>query len=171
DRAVGTLQSANDVVVVAHQPAAGEGRFLLEVDPDARLATGDRLIVYGDPHQLSPLMADVAPNDAELRWANWFKRTGRGVFRTVAEMDVPVLVCTIVLFVVLFISTLVLHFGVRKYGVADALLRTVSIMATGAPLHEEEYPDSPPLRVYVSILRIVGVVLMAAFTAIVTNYL
>ena len=40
-----------------------------------------------------------------------------------------------------------------------------------AALAEDDYPNSGGVRVYVSFLRIVGAVLMAAFTAIVTNYL
>jgi Trk K+ transport system NAD-binding subunit len=44
-------------------------------------------------------------------------------------------------------------------------------MATGASLHEEDYADNAGISVFVSILRIVGAVLMAAFIAIVTNYL
>jgi Trk K+ transport system NAD-binding subunit len=90
---------------------------------------------------------------------------------TLEDMDRAVLICTIVLAVVLISSTMVLHFGVTAYKVPDAFLRTVSIMATGGSMHEEEYMDLPGIRVFVSILRIVGVVLMAAFTAIVTNYL
>ena len=50
------------------------------------------------------------------------------------------------------------------------MLRTVSVMATASGLHEEDF-DSEAVKVFVSGLRIVGAVLTAAFTAIVTNYL
>src|SRR4051812_25454172 len=80
---IATLQTDSDAVVVSHLSAAGEGRFLLEVDPEARLAPGDRLVVYGEPHRLAPLLADVKEEDPELRWAGWLKRTGRVLWRTV----------------------------------------------------------------------------------------
>lgn len=171
DHAIATVEADHGVTAVAHLPAAGDDRLLLAVDREARLAAGDRLVVYGEPHQIAALLAAGPVVDAELRWAGWLRRIGRIAWRTIVEMDRAVLICFIVLLVVVMVSTVVLHFGVTRYGLADALLRTVSIMATGASLHEEEYPDSPTIRIYVSFLRISGAVLMAAFTAIVTNYL
>jgi Trk K+ transport system NAD-binding subunit len=50
------------------------------------------------------------------------------------------------------------------------MLRTVSVMATASGLHEEDF-DSEAVKVYVSGLRILGALMTAAFTAIVTNYL
>src|SRR5262249_34315407 len=131
----------------------------------------DRLIVHGSPQEVAPLLARDERDDSQLRMAHGIRRLGRVVLRTLSEMDPAVLVCTIVLIVVVVASTLVLHFGVTKYRIPDALLRSVSIMATAASMHEEDYEDSPRVLVFVSILRIVGAVLMAAFTAIVTNYL
>jgi Trk K+ transport system NAD-binding subunit len=63
----------------------------------------------------------------------------------------------------------VFHLGTRTHGVADALYRTISLIATGADMRGDRFHDE--LKVYVSILRIVGAALTAAFTAIVTNYL
>src|SRR5262249_8071200 len=79
-------------------------------------------------------------------------------------------VCTAVFVAVVFISTLVFHYGVDKQRVALALFRTVSLMATGADMHGEQLP-SEGLKVFVAVLRVVGAVLLAGFTAIVTNYL
>jgi len=68
-------------------------------------------------------------------------------------------------------STLVLNFGVNKYrNLADAFFRTISLMATGADMHQEDF-DQNWQKVFASILRISGAALTAAFTAIVTNYL
>src|SRR5207302_11336452 len=47
---------------------------------------------------------------------------------------------------------------------------TISLMATGADMQEKEYHDDW-LKYYASVLRVMGAALMAAFTAIVTNYL
>jgi Trk K+ transport system NAD-binding subunit len=95
----------------------------------------------------------------------------RVVRRTLAEMEPAVLICTSVLFGVILASTLVLCLGVEKYKVIDALFRTVSIMATGASMYEQDVEYSPGMKVFVASLRIVGAALIAAFTAIFTNYL
>ena len=91
--------------------------------------------------------------------------------RTLAEIDRAVLICTVVLFAVIVTSTLVLCLGVEKFKVIDALFRTVSVMATGASMHEEDLGDSSSMKLFVASLRILGAALTAAFTAIVTNYL
>src|SRR5262249_55582379 len=85
-------------------------------------------------------------------------------------VDLPVKVCTGVLLGVILCSTLVLHLGVRKYTLVDAFFRTISVMATGADMHEQDF-DSPWQKVFAAGLRIVGAALIAAFTAIVTNCL
>ncbi len=166
-----TLMSQRGVVVAAHMPLEGEARFLLEVDTAVTPLVGEHLVVYGEPQKLSALLNTATDDDSEIRWANVFRRFGRIAWRTFAEVDLAVLICFLVLLGVLAVSTVVLWSGVTRYSVADALLRTVSIMATGAGLAESEYPHSDAIRFYVSFLRIVGAVLMAAFTAIVTNYL
>jgi Trk K+ transport system NAD-binding subunit len=60
--------------------------------------------------------------------------------------------------------------SVRKYSLVDALFRTISVMATGADMHEQDF-DSDWQKVFAATLRILGAALTAAFTAIVTNYL
>jgi Trk K+ transport system NAD-binding subunit len=170
-RTISSIIGPREAVVIAHRPAGGDDRFLLDVDLEVALREGDRLVLCGEPRSLKPLLAGEEEDDAQLRWANWARRMGRVAWQTILEMDKPVLICATVLLAVLVASTLVLHLGVMRYGVADALLRTVTVMATGGSMHEEEYKDLPGIRVFVSILRIVGAVLMAAFTAIVTNYL
>ncbi|MGL4550627.1 MAG: potassium channel family protein, partial [Gemmataceae bacterium] len=164
------LAARREVVVVAHLPAAGGPRTLLEVDPDQRIEAGDRVVLCGTPAQLGPLLT-TADDEEQLRWANFGFRLLRMARRTVAEADPAVLICTLVVLAVLAVSTVVLRLGVAGYSEADAFLRTVSVMATGAPLREEDFKDAPVIRVYVSVLRLVGAVLIAAFTAIVTNYL
>jgi Trk K+ transport system NAD-binding subunit len=170
-QSISSLAGPRELSVLAHLSAGEDERFLLEVQPDARLNAGDRLVLCGERRALGSLLAAEQPDDSELRWANWLFRMGRVAWRTVRELDTAVLVCSLVLVAVLAVSTLVLTLGVTRYRWPDALLRTVSIMATGGSLHEEEYDDLPHIRVFVSVLRILGAVLMAAFTAIVTNYL
>jgi Trk K+ transport system NAD-binding subunit len=170
-RSVAEATTQRDALALAHLPARGPGRFLLDVDLEARLQPGDRLVVCGEPRALNTLLTRAGESeDVVLQWAGWLRRNGRVAMRSLRQMDTAVLVCTLVLVFVLVLSTVVLRIGVENYTVPHALLRTVSLMATGGSLHEDELKYDW-IKVYVSILRIVGMVLTAAFTAIVTRYL
>jgi Trk K+ transport system NAD-binding subunit len=107
-----------------------------------------------------------------VRWAGWLRRIGRVAWRSLAEVDLPVKICTGVLLTVIVISTIILDLTVakHKHHLAHALFRTISLMATGADMHEDELVEDWQ-KIFASMLRIVGAALVAAFTAIVTNYL
>jgi Trk K+ transport system NAD-binding subunit len=168
---VAGMASRYEMLVLAHLPAGGEDRFLLNVDREGRLIPGDRLVVCGEPHRLAPLLGDGPEALANVRWAGWLRRMGRVAWRTLAEVDVAVKVCGAVFASVLLISTFILHGRVEKdRTLAHALFRTVSLMATGADMHGEELPTEA-LKIFASTLRIIGAILLAALTAIVTNYL
>jgi Trk K+ transport system NAD-binding subunit len=153
---------------VAHFPA---GRWLNDVDPEARLATGDRLVLCGEPRGLAPLLAEEVEYAApHVRWAGWLRRQGRLLRRTVSEMDTRVKIGGGILLVVVAISTIVFELTVRKFGFSDAFFRAVSILATGSDMHEEHL-DQPWQKVFAGVLRILGQCLMAGLTAIITNYL
>jgi Trk K+ transport system NAD-binding subunit len=157
--------------VLAHLPAEGPERILLDVDPEVRLAPGDRVVVCGAPDDLAPLRRGDETKDA-LSYARWFgvpRRYARIFWRAFGEIDLPVKICALVLFVVVLGSTLVYHLGINK-SLPDGLYRTISVIATGADMHEEELQSGWP-KVFVSLLRIFGAAVTAAFTAIVTNYL
>ncbi len=169
---VGRLVGAQGALVVAHLPAAGPELFLLEVDVEAPLAAGDRLVLCGEPRTLGPLLREGREGEIDLRWAGWSRRMARVVGRALADVDRATLACTAVLIFVLVASTLVLRFGLEeKFHTASAFLRSVTILASGAGLGDPDYVTSPSIQVFVSVLRILGAVLVAAFTAIVTNYL
>jgi len=156
-------------LVLAHLQAGGKDRFLLDVDAAARVAAGDHLIVCGEPRDLEPLLEQVENEILpHVRWAGWLRRTARIAGRTLGEVDLAVKICTGLLFGVVLVSTLVYYWGVNK-SLPDALYRTVSVMATGADMHEGELHGWQ--KVFVSILRITGAALIASFTAIVTNFL
>jgi Trk K+ transport system NAD-binding subunit len=170
-RTVGLVAARHQAVVLAHFPGAAPARFLLDVAPEAILAAGDRLVVCGEPHALAPLLAGQGGEaDPAVRWAGFLRRNARALWRTLAEVELAVKVCTGILLVVIVASTLVLRFSIKER-TADAFFRTISLMATGADMHEEEYRNWPALKVFASVLRIAGAALTAAFTAIVTNYL
>lgn len=170
-RGVAEVTTQRGALALVHLPARGPARFLLDVDLDARLQAGDRLVVCGEPRKLNTLLARAGESeDVVLHWAGWLRRNVRAAVRTLRQIDTAVMACTVVLVVVLVLSTVVLRLGLENYSTPHALLRTVSLMATGGSLHEDELKYDW-VKVYVSVLRIVGMVLTAAFTAIVTRYL
>ncbi len=77
-------------------------------------------------------------------------------------------IATPVLFVTILASTLVFRYGLGNDW-ADGLYNTVNVVATGAELHGEDRPEWA--KVFLSVLKLVGAALIAAFTAIFTQYL
>ncbi|HLN26571.1 MAG TPA: NAD-binding protein [Gemmataceae bacterium] len=169
---IANLVEERDLLVFAHLPQGDKERFLLDVDMTATLSPGDRVILCGDPHKLAPLLEGGEDLLAHVRWAGWLRRLGRVVWRTLSEADLPVKVCTALLLSVVAISTLIMYLGVEKHHghLARALFRTISLMATGSSMHEEELTEDWQM-VFASTLRILGALLTAAFTAIMVNYL
>jgi Trk K+ transport system NAD-binding subunit len=170
-RTIGEVMVYREAVALAHLPSKGSERFLLDVDVETRLCSGDYLVLCARPRSLAALESDMEAEAPHLLWAGWPRRLARVVRHTLAEIDPAVLVCTLILFGVILTSTLILSMGVEKYKVIDALFRTVSVMATGASMYEQAIEYSPSMKVFVASLRIVGAALIAAFTAIFTNYL
>lgn len=167
-RTVADAAAGPDVIPVAHLAGRGRRLFLREVDAAARLDAGDALVICAEREQLEPLMtASSEESLPHLYWAGWLRRMGRVVWRWVAEADPAVKVCTAVFLGVLAGSTLVYCFWMEK-SIAEALYRTVSLIATAAPLPPGQEAGK---QVFVSVLRVLGAVLIAAFTAIFTNYL
>jgi Trk K+ transport system NAD-binding subunit len=157
------------VFVLLHVPVGGAPRLLTEVDLRARLQAGDQLGVCGEPADVRALLTQgEEESDAELRWAGFLRRIARTFWRTFHEVDLAVKVCTITLLTVILVSTL-FFMAMLTWSAPAALYRTVSVMATMADMRTNADPDE--LKVFVSVLRLVGAALTAAFTAIVTNYL
>lgn len=170
-QAVVDVAGRHEALPLAYFPADRPAQYLQDVNPASRLDQGDRLVVCGEPRHLAPLLgpeAEELHSTGALR--TWLRRWGRMGWRALAEVDLPVKVCTGVLVGVILVSTLVFHLTREHQSVADALYRTVSLVATGADMRMFDEPH-PGLKVFVSVLRIVGAALTAAFTAIVTNYL
>jgi Trk K+ transport system NAD-binding subunit len=155
------------VLVIAYTPASGGLQLLVDVPGDAVLADGDRLVVCGSPHAIETLTSDGKAIVGVL-WAGGVRRLVRTVRRTVAAVDTPVQLASVVLFVSLLVSCLVFRFGVGSTW-ADSLYQTVSVVATGAELHGEDKPGW--VKVFLSVLKLTGAALIAGFTAIFTNYL
>lgn len=157
------------LLVLAHAPAGGPAALWDTVAGDTRLAAGDALVACGAPADMAPLLSSGRGDLlAGVRWAGWVRRQLRTLRRTVAAVDLPVKVATSVLVFTLFASTLVFR-AFLGTGWADGLYQTVTLVATGADLPGKG--DEPWAKVFVSVLKIAGTALVAAFTAIFTQYL
>ncbi len=163
------LAAEHGFTPLAFVPASGGSQFLLSVKSDTALSPGDRLVVCGPPLALQKLLqrlrGDLLPG---VQWAGVLRRWFRTTRRTLLEIDLSVKIITLVLFVTLFVSTLVFRFCIgTAWG--DGLYQTVSIIATGGELHGENKPEW--VKVFLSVLKLAGAALIAGFTAILTNYL
>jgi Trk K+ transport system NAD-binding subunit len=171
-RDLAEVAQAHQAVVVAHRTVLGPFRWLHEAAGKIPLGVGDEVVVCGNAHRLLPLLAQGGNESLpELLWASFVRRFSRVAFRSLALVDTSVKVCTAVLVAVILISVLVFHLGMEKQGPIDAFYRTVSLMATGADMQGEGFAPGAWQKAFISSLRLVGMVLTAAFTAIFTNYL
>jgi Trk K+ transport system NAD-binding subunit len=166
-RQLAEVNEQQHIVAIAHTPAAHEPRIVHEVDSEARLEPGDKLVLCGDPEEVDRLQRPGG-DPLEVLWAGKLRRYGRLLWRALAEMDLAVKICTVTLLIVVLFSMCVYHYGL-EHSWSDSLYRTVSVIATGADLAGQTYEGWG--KVFVSFLRIMGTALVAAFTAIVTNYL
>ena len=159
-----------NLLILVHVPTGGAERFLTDIiwPATAGRRCARRLRYAGRPGGASSPRSRARRYDDAGLFAGWMCRTGRMLWRTVSEMDLGVKASTIILLAVLLSGTLV-FFLWQSRGIADAFYHTVSIMATVADMGSDRDPDE--LKVFVSVLRILGAALMAAFTAILTNYL
>ncbi|HEV3444182.1 MAG TPA: NAD-binding protein, partial [Gemmataceae bacterium] len=167
---VAELAGKFNLQALAHRSVDGKERFLLAVDPEARLSAGDRLILCGEPHEIAAILEGDDSTLAHVRWAGWLRRMGRVAWRTIADVDVSVKVCTGVLVGVILLSTLVFRLSLSNLPLHRAFYRTISLMATAADMHADD-PGARWFTIFASMLRLLGAALVAAFTAIVTNYL
>lgn len=166
-RRVADLDEDRRFVVLSHTPFAHQPRTLQQIDPNGTLEPGDHLVVCGDPEHVQRLL-DPGGDPLEVLWAGKLRRYGRLVARTISEIDLAVKICALTLAGVIAFSMCIYHYALG-HSWFDALYRTISVIATGADLGGHDYSGWG--KVFVSFLRIMGLALVASFTAIVTNYL
>jgi Trk K+ transport system NAD-binding subunit len=166
-RRVGEIADHDRFLVLAHAPDARPWQLFGELDRDAKLASGDRVVVCGDPEHVQRL-ADPSKDSFEVLWAGRLRRYGRLIHRTLGKLDLAVKICTLTLLGVILLSTIVHHFAFN-HSWSESLYRTISVIATGADMGGREYEGWG--KAFISFLRIAGAALIAAFTAIVTNAL
>jgi Trk K+ transport system NAD-binding subunit len=167
-RPVAELDAQGRYLLLAHEPAGQPPRLLLDIDPQAAVAAGDRLVVAGRPADVRRLLEPGWDDLSDVLWAGRVRRFGRVAYRTLAEVDLPVKVATLTLLGVVAASAATYHYAVGLPW-ADGLYRTISVISTGAELGGEGYDEGG--KVFVSALRMFGTLMVAGFTAIFTNYL
>jgi Trk K+ transport system NAD-binding subunit len=169
---VADLARQHQVAVVAHHPAGQPWRFIRQVDADATLGAEDKLVLCGPSEQVTSLSAS-GDNESipVLLWAGIAKRFGRVLARGLSMIDWPVKICTLVFLSVIVSGVLVFHFGMKNDTLIDAFYRTISLMATGADMHGDEVEPGSWQKLFISSLKLFGLAITAAFTAIFTNYL
>ncbi len=153
------------LLVLALTPPDGPTAALHELASDTRLSVGDRLLVCGAPAALAPLLAEKP--DGVFR-GGLLRMAWRVAKRMFGAIDLPVKVASVALFVILFGSMLVFRFGAGDSW-ADSIFQTVSVAATGDNLPGDD--RAAEMKVFIAGLKLVGAALIAAFTAIFTNYL
>ncbi|MBU6295561.1 MAG: NAD-binding protein [Planctomycetes bacterium] len=157
-----------EIVVAGASRDPSPLRLVEPSEPEDPIRPGDSLLVAGSPTKLrASLLAGHTLAD-EFRWATWSRRAYHAA-RLAFPYDLSVPVASIMLVLVLLASTILFSTALEK-SLADAMFRTVSIIATGADMHEGDYHQKPWLKVFVSVLRIAGAALLALFTALLTNY-
>lgn len=176
-RKLAAVGKEGDVAVLAHErtggakeaKAASSAACLLEVDLEATLQEGDRLAVCGGAEEVGKIAALAQDeSESELLWASLVRRLSRVAWRTLSEVETPVKVVVGVFASVVLIASLVFWL-VRPGSFAHAAMRVVGVIGTAGDLHSEQEPDG--IKIFIAFLRIVGIVLTASLTALITNYL
>lgn len=168
---VDALAANHKVTVLSHYGPSPE-RLLHEVDDQTLLKAEDSIMVCGPSDNVEALLAQ-GENESlpELLWAGLSARMARTLWRVATQIDLPVKICTLALIGVILVSTLIFHFGMKNDTLIDAFYRTVSLIATGADMRGQEIEPGGWQKAFISMLRLSGMALIAAFTAIFTNYL
>ncbi len=140
-----------------------------EFPSDQRLSKDDRFVVCGDPKTVGELLALASGTFASgVEWAGKLRRWARTVRRTLGEIDTSMKLASLALFGVVFASSLVFRFG-TDFSWGDSIYSTVSVVATGSDLKGDGQREW--VKVFLSVLKLLGAALVAGFTAIFTNYL
>lgn len=169
--ALADVKRDHGVDIVAHGPGPGPRRFFASLVEDTIVRTDDFLVVSGPAEMVQRLTGIDEVNISQLGWEASLRRFGRMARKMIAEIDLPVRICTSILVAVIVTSILVFHFGMKNDTLIDAFYRTISLMATGADMRGDDAEPGSWQKAFISGLRLVGAALTAAFTAILTNYL
>lgn len=138
---------------------------------EEKVHAGDRLLLCAEPTQLARLQHDVAADaPVVVLWANSLWRWMRTIYRTWEAVEWHVKLSAVILFSVMLVGSLFFWLDGLVPTWPRGFLRTISVMVTSADLREAEL-KTPFEQFMVSFLKFAGIVLTAAFTALLTNYL
>ena len=156
-------------VGAAPSAAPPRAECLTDLNPEATLREGDRLVVCGASSDLSRITALVHDEETvSLLWASFLRRQGRVLWRAVADIEMPVKVVMGLFLLVVLFSSIIFVFAFRR-GWTEGIYQTISVMATAADMRAERADEE--FRLFVVFLRITGIVVTASLTALFTNYL
>ncbi len=148
-------------------PASGRARLLTELTGEEILSPGDRVVVCGRTAEVAQFTGDDSADDGDVRWAGWLRRQWRAIAHTFFDVEKPVRIAFAILIGLLVFSTVI--YCLHGDSLASAVYHTVSVMATGTDMNAEK--QASWFKIFVSGLKLAGAALLAAFTAIFTNYL
>jgi Trk K+ transport system NAD-binding subunit len=147
------------------------GVHRLDAGPDRPLQARDRLVILGPARSAEALRSAADAEEAlAVRWASRLRRYLRTAWRTMVEVETPVKIAAVTFFFVVLFGSVVSWLSDLADTWPRSLLRTLNIMVTAADLREREYTTSWQ-HVFISFLKLAGLLLTAAFTALLTNYL
>ncbi len=164
-------QQQYGVHVVARQQADGRWQFFADLDLAVPLKMGDRLIVCGTTNKMNALTDHGEGEPHRQSSGELWRRLGRMLRRVWSEIDFPMKLGAAIFSAVIIVSAIVFRFGMKNDTLVDAFYRAISLVATGADMHGNETDPGSWQRGFISVLRLMGVALTAAFTAVLTNYL
>jgi len=162
-KTIGEIARETGLIVLGHG-----GNALNAIDSTTVLGIGDTLTVCGPPENVGKLNRRESDASGDVLWAGRIRRFLRTARRTLGAVDLSVKVATTTLLLTLFTSAMVFRYAAGNNW-PDAIYQTVSVAATGANLPGEN--QSGEVKIFLSVLKIVGAALIAAFTAIFTQYL
>lgn len=161
-----------------------DGRYLTEVskeypnlqlltksEPARKLAGGESFLFAG-PVKEMPRLRVAASGEESLsaHWAGRLRRFLRTILTTLKEIEWPVKWAAGCFFSVVLIGSVICWLSGMADTAPRSLFRTLNIMVTSADLREQDYP-APWQHVFISLLKLSGLLLTATFTALLTNYL
>lgn len=146
-------------------------QLLSTVEAERKLIGGESFLFAG-PIKEMPRLRSAASGEESLsaHWAGRLKRFLRTILTTMKEIEWPVKWAAVCFFSVVMIGSVICWISGMADTAPRSLFRTLNIMVTSADLREQDYP-APWQHVFISLLKLSGLLLTATFTALLTNYL
>ncbi len=167
-RSIADVAAQNKLAILAYTKSGGEPQLWHGLDAAQLLQAGDSMLACGEPEAMAGLFA-IGRDEllGSVRWAGWLRRQIRTLRRTLAAVDTSVKIATAALVIALLGTTAVFRFALDATWV-NGFYQAVGLITTGADLPKEA---SPSAKTFLGAMKLAGTALIAAFTAIFTQYL